>query len=245
MSVDVAAAADFSQFPRSIPAGSVRQRIRVHFSVCFCSCFYSIVRFASFFWIPVCDCARFVIYRACCAAKWRTVFTTYYGCGLSYNKVCVSFSSPLYLIFLLILFITDFYSKKANERKRTSWEEKRRSQQIHTEIESFSSFPQQVFLHSIVDNLHFLSAFRCSGWVNTSKGMASVSRILWLDIVMWQQTNKPLELLLKPHARRTFSTIYVTSIRFFLHPWCSYAWIKKNQDELWSEMTIGCLPLHA
>lgn len=33
----------------------------------------------------------FVVCRACCAAKWCPVFTTHYGCGLSYNKLYVSF----------------------------------------------------------------------------------------------------------------------------------------------------------
>lgn len=64
---------------------------------CCCCSFFPFLSFAA-------------LSHACCAAKWCPVFTTHYGCGLSYYKLCVSFFVPLWLlIFLLIIFITDFY----------------------------------------------------------------------------------------------------------------------------------------
>lgn len=46
---------------------------------CFCCCCH-------------CRCCFFCrLPRACCAAKWCPVFTTHYGCGLSCNKLYVSF----------------------------------------------------------------------------------------------------------------------------------------------------------
>lgn len=56
---------------------------------CCCCSFFPFLSFAA-------------LLHACCAAKWCPVFTTHYGCGLSYYKLCVSFFRPIMIINIFV-----------------------------------------------------------------------------------------------------------------------------------------------